>query len=269
MSGIFKFVWPVLVIIIVIIFIIFVTNSYTEINSGEVGVITLFGKPSSDILSPGLNWVNPFSTVHHMDLKIITTSIKSEAASSDLQMVDTSITLNYKLDGTKVIDLLTKIGKNSDIINSNIVQPAMSESFKAVVAHFTAEDLVNKRDLVSQEIQKLLNEKLNKNYMSVNSISITDFQFSKTFNEAIENKVTAQQQVLTAQNNLLRQKVENEIKISKAQAEASALNLQKSAITDELLKLREIENTSKAIDKWNGVLPIYTGSNIPLVKITN
>ncbi len=237
----------------------------SKIDSGEIGIQTLFGKPSGDLLSPGLNFINPFSSVHKIDLKIRSTNIDSEAASSDLQMVHTSVTLNYRVQSENVLKLFTTVSKDEEYIEKYIVNPAINESFKAVIAHFTAENLINKRDEVSKEVQKELSIKLNRTYLIVDSISITNFTFSKSFNDAIESKVTAQQQVLTAQNNFQRQKIENDIKVSKARAEAEALSLQKTAVTEELLKLREVENTAKAIEKWNGVLPTYT-ANVPFIK---
>jgi regulator of protease activity HflC (stomatin/prohibitin superfamily) len=245
-------------------------TSCSRIDSGEVGIITTFGKPSPEVLNPGIHFLNPLSLVNKIDLKIRTVETESEAASSDLQVVHTSITLNYKVDYANAVTLFTKVSKDEKYIENAIVKPFVNESFKAVVAHFTAENLINKRDLVSKEIQTILNDKLNKTYMDAVSISITDFKFSNSFNAAIEAKVTAQQQVLTTQNLLLKQKVDNEINLSKAQtesqaiilraeADAKALSLKKSAITDELIRLN-------AIEKWDGKLPIYSGNNLPFIK---
>lgn len=245
-------------------------NSCSRIDSGEVGVITTFGKPSEEVLNPGLHFLNPLSTVNKIDLKIRTVKTSSEAASSDLQMVHTEVVLNYKVDYKNVMLLFTKVSKSEDYIENSVVIPFINEAFKAVVAHFTAENLINKRDLVSSQIQELLNEKLNKSYLDAVSISVTNFQFSESFNAAIEKKVTAQQEVLTTQNHLARQKIENEITITqaqtqsaaiilKAEADAKALNLKRTSLTPELIQLN-------AIEKWNGVLPVYSGNSLPFIK---
>lgn len=243
--------------------------SCSTIGAGEVGIPTLFGKPNQEILSSGIHFINPLASIHKMDVRVQTLSSQSEAASSDLQIVDTTLTLNYQVDYKNALTLYVQIGGDPEYIKNSIVAPYINETFKSVVAHFTAEELINKRDIVSHEILNLLQKKLHDSYMNVTSVSITNFQFSKSFNEAIEKKVTAQQQVLTSQNNLARQKVENEIAITKAQtdaqavvlraeADAKALNLKKSAVTEEMIQLN-------AIEKWNGVLPIYT-SSVPFIK---
>ncbi|HEX9859768.1 MAG TPA: prohibitin family protein, partial [Nitrospirota bacterium] len=98
-------------------------------------------------------------------------------------------------------------------------------------------------------------------------ISITDFDFSKSFNDAIEAKQVAEQNVQKAQRDLQRIEVEAKQKIAQAGAEASALRLQRQEISPDLLKLREIENQKLAIEKWNGVLPQVTGESTPLINI--
>jgi regulator of protease activity HflC (stomatin/prohibitin superfamily) len=249
------------------LFILFCSMS--RIGAGETGVVTLFGNLRPQTLSSGIHFINPLTSVHKMNLRILTTSAKSEAASSDLQTVDTEITLNYSVNPLDVVNIYTKLGVDPEYFESYLINPAMSETFKAVVADFTAEELINKRAAVSRGITALLQKKLNEFGIIVQSVSITNFAFSKTFNTAIEAKVTAQQRVLTEQNNLQRIKVEAEQKIVQAQAEATALNLQKQAITPELLQLRQIENEKIAIDKWNGVMPLYTGSNLPFIMAKN
>ena len=109
--------------------------------------------------------------------------------------------------------------------------------------------------------------------MDVDDFNIVDFAFSDEFDEAIEQKVTAEQLKLKADMDLKRIEVEAEQKIASATGEAEALRLQKQEITPDLIKLREVEVKSKALDvqreavaKWNGVLPQVT-SGIPFIDI--
>lgn len=248
-----------------ILALILIYMSISIIGAGQVGIVTFFGKVEPETLKPGFHMLNPLAAVHSMNLRILTTEANSEAASSDLQTVDTKITLNYSINGEDAKNIYTRIGNNPDYFETSIINPAMSETFKAVVADFSAEELINKRDKVSKNIDAMLQEKLNPYGILVQSISITNFSFSKVFNLAIEAKVTAQQRVLTEQNNLARIEVEAKQKVVQAQAEATALNLQKQAITPELIQLRQTENQSAAIAKWDGRLPQYTGGQIPLI----
>ena len=67
---------------------------------------------------------------------------------------------------------------------------------------------------------------------------------------------------------LERIKVEAEQKVAQAKAEAESLKLQKQEVTNELLRLREIENQRKAIEKWDGRLPAtMMGNSVPFVQV--
>ena len=103
----------------------------------------------------------------------------------------------------------------------------------------------------------------------VESTAITDFKFSDSFTQAIEAKVTASQQMLKAETDLKRIQVEAQQKVTQAKAEADALNLQKQAITPELIELRKVEMQTKAVEKWDGKLPMYTGGAMPFLDVTS
>ena len=151
---------------------------------------------------------------------------------------------------------------------SKIITPAVQEAVKASTALYTAEDLIVKRPEVRDKIRGLLNERLSKHGVIVDEFSITNFSFSRSFTEAVEAKTTAEQQKLKAERDLLRIKVEAEQKIAQAKAEAESLKLQKQEVTNELLRLREIENQRKAIEKWDGRLPAtMMGNSVPFVQV--
>lgn len=236
----------------------------TTVPSGYVGIVTTFGRVT-DVISPGLNILNPFSFVTKISLQIFSTNTQSSAASSDLQNVETTIKLNYSINPVSAQKLFTQVGTDRSYIEQSIIDPAMNETFKSVVAQFNAEDLINERAKVSEQIQSVLEKKLNRYFINIQSVNITDFQFSKEFDKAIEQKVIAQQNISTEQNNLQKIKIEAEQKIVQAQADAQVLNLKKSAVTPELIQLKQVENNSLAIQKWDGHLPNYTGNNIPFI----
>jgi len=138
---------------------------------------------------------------------------------------------------------------------------------KAVAARYTAEQLITKRDTVSNTIRDLLAEALKKYGLAVDEVSITDFSFSKEFDRAIESKQTAEQMALKAQRDLDRIRIEAEQKVAAAKAEAEALRVQKQVVSKELIELRQIEVQKIAVEKWNGVLPQVTGNATPFINL--
>jgi regulator of protease activity HflC (stomatin/prohibitin superfamily) len=232
------------------------------VQNGTVGLQTTWGKVSSPPLSPGFYWYNPISsTIVILDTKVRTVADSSEAASKDLQNVQTQITLNYHLGALDPVNHFLRLGSDQLGLENNIVKPATSEAFKSIVAQFNAEELITKRELVSAQINVALAAKLKQYDLFVDSMSITNFSFSKGYSEAIEAKQIAEQHANKAKNDLNRITVEAQQKVVEARGQADAMQLQKSVVTPELIALKQLEIQSKMIEKWDGKLPTYSGAS--------
>jgi regulator of protease activity HflC (stomatin/prohibitin superfamily) len=120
---------------------------------------------------------------------------------------------------------------------------------------------------VRDAIGALLREKMQRHGLILDEFAIVNFAFSRSFAEAIENKVKAEQEKLKAERDLQRIEVEAKQKVASAKAEADALALQRQQITSDLLQLRKIENEREAIRKWDGKLPQVTGGNVPFIQL--
>lgn len=241
---------------------------FTVIPAGHRGVITTFGKVREEVLGEGLHFRIPIvNTVNKIDVRVQKGEGEGEAASKDLQTIHTKVALNYHLKPERVAITFRDIGGPEEV-GERIIVPAVQEAVKAATAQYTAEELISKRSEVRDRIRAYLVDRLGKHGILVDEFSIVNFDFSRSFNDAIEAKTTAEQLKLKAERDLQRIKVEAEQKVAQAQAEAQALKLQKQEITPELIKLREIEAQRMAIEKWNGVLPSVTGGAVPFIQVT-
>lgn len=249
---------------IIAIFIIF--GSFFIIKAGEEGVLLTFGKASMNAYNPGLHFKFPFiQKAIKMEVRTQKYEADASAASRDLQIVTAKIATNYHLISTEVPKIYNELGLG---YAERVIQPMEQEIVKATTSKFTAEELITKREDVRLEIKNIFTERLRERGIIVEEVSIINFDFSKSFNDAIEAKVTATQLKLKASMDLERIKIEKEQTITQAQAQAEALRLQRMEVTEELVRLRSIEVQSKAIDKWNGVLPQVTGGVIPFIEVT-
>ena len=117
------------------------------IQPGFVGVSVLLGGARDKGLEEGLNFVVPYLTsVHLMNIQIQKVEVGgNEAASRDLQVVRSTIVVNYRLERDKVVDLFRSIGKTYE---TTVIIPSVEEVFKAVTAHFAAEELITQRAVV-------------------------------------------------------------------------------------------------------------------------
>lgn len=229
-----------------------------KVDAGNVGIVKRNGNPIGE-LRPGLHLVNPlFDTVTDITTQTRIVKPSEDAASHDLQVVHIEVTVAYHVDPSHATDILVQL--NDDAVD-RVITPASLEAIKAVTAQYDVKELVGNRAKVRDGIDQMIAARLLSNHIFVDSVSITDFKFSKEFEQAIENKVTAEQQAEKAKNDLVRISTEAQQKVAAAKGEAEALRSQKLEITPELLQLRTIEMLN---NRWDGKLPdtILGGSGI-------
>lgn len=243
-----------------LVLLLLLLSTFGTIGAGERGVLLQFTAVTGTVYDEGLYFKIPLiQRVVRMDVKIQKEQIEASAASSDLQTVTSVVALNYHLNPERVANIYQEVGVD---YKSRIIDPAMQEAIKASTAQFTAEELITKREVVKEEIKQLLREKLQGRGIIVDEFNIVDFDFSKVFNEAIEMKVTAEQQALAAKNKLEQVKFEAQQRVEEAKGKADAITIEANALRDnpQLLELR-------ALEKWDGRLPYVTGGGIPFVSI--
>ncbi|TAG05078.1 MAG: prohibitin family protein [Cytophagia bacterium] len=225
--------------------------SITTVDSGSVGVVVRLGAVQPITLPEGVHFVLPFVTsVVEINTRIQKIEANATASSKDLQNVTSKVALNYQLSSQKAQTIYQTLGL--DYANS-IIQPTIQESIKSATARYTAEELITKRPQVKEDVYQYIKKRLAQNNILVTDFSIVDFSFSPEFNRAIESKEVAKQKALTAKNDLDRIKTEAEQAREAAAGQADAQKLLQQALDDRLLQL-------KAIEKWNGILPIVQGS---------
>ena len=256
----------ILFVVVAIIAALIVFKAYVIIEPGHRGVVVQLGATKPVVLNEGFHFKIPFiQEVIPIEVRVQKSQTQQTTSSKDLQVVNTVIAVNYRLEGDSVNKLYQEVGLGFE---ESIVDPAIGESLKAVTSQYTAEELISRRPEVSANVKETLSKKLARYYIRLDEINITEFNFSSEFNQAIEEKQIAEQQSLKANLDLQRIEIEAQQKIEQAKAEAESLSLQKDHVTIELVELRKIEAQIEAIRKWDGKLPIYTGSGmIPFINI--
>ncbi len=224
--------WVILVIIVVGILF----SSFGTIDSGERGVRVRLGNVIG-IVEPGLYFKLPFlEKVRKIDVRTQTVIYEREnplaSASADLQDVNIATVTNYHVDATKVMEVYTKY-KTLEAFETSVIRPAVRDTVKAIASQYPAGDLITKRPEFAEKVAQKLNERLEDTYIVVEQSNITDIQFSQSFTQAIESKVTATQNAEAAKNNLEKVKFEAQQTIETAKAQAEAIKIQAQAINSQ------------------------------------
>ena len=256
-----------------------------KVRNGNVAVVTRFGKAQDEVLEPGMSIKPYFSTLNPMSTQTQKVQIPLAAFSSDIQQVNAVVTLNYNVDKTNAVTLFREVGK--DYVGS-LMSPRIQENTKIVFSHYTAENLVQKRDTLSAEILVLMQEDLAPYGINVSAVAIEDIDFTDAFTNAVEAKQVATQEKLTAQTQQERLTMEAEAQAERATIEATAAaERQKIAAEAEAYSVTvkakaEAEAnekiaaslTQELIDYikaqlWNGQMPSVMGDATPILDMTD
>ena len=253
--------------IIAVLLLITVFSSIAVVPAGSTGVVTTFGKVSDTVMQEGLNFKVPFvQNVAIISNKIQKQEVEAAAVSKDLQTVSSNIAVNYRVGLQSSANIYKNIGSDYETI---VLLPAVQESMKSVSAKYTAEELITKRAQVGEEIKKTLEEKVNEYGIMIEKFNIVNFDFSQEFNQAIEAKQVAEQNLIKTKTEqeqaIVVAEAEAKKKVIAAQAEADAISKKAKAQADANKLLNASLNDTiveyEKVQKWNGELPKATGSN--------
>jgi prohibitin 2 len=233
-----------------------------KVNERQAAVITRFGKVV-DIRTAGwyfkVPWLDNVAAVYDAGVQSI--SAEAAAATKDQQTVKIKVNVQYQIDTSKANEIF-KLVPNQKQLDELIVPPIIQEAVKSTSAKFSASELLEKRDFVKTGTEEALNSRLKEYYIVIKTVNIENLDFSEAYDKAIEQKVIAEQQVLQAQQRLNQEKLETEIKITKAKGDAES-----TKIKGEALKANPETIEKDKVDKWDGKLPQVTGAGSNIINL--
>lgn len=247
-------------------------SSMTKVDTGCTGVRVVLGSVQSGAFDAGFHFKTPFiEKVVDVNNKVQKIEVDAASTSKDLQAINSTLAVNYYLAKESSIAMYKNIGLSYE---DTILQPAIQEAAKSVMAQYRAEELIQRRGEVSIAIQEAISDKVIDYGLIIKEFNITNFQFSKAFDEAIEQKLVAEQNKIKAATeneqrvaaaeadaNEAKARAEGEAEAAKikAQGEAEAIKAKADAQAEANKKLEKslTENVlqNKAIEKWNGQYP--------------
>ena len=261
-------------VIALIVIGVITAAAVTIVDAGHRGVLLHWNAVDLTIapLDEGLHFVVPFAdSVVQMEVRTLKFIKATSSASKDLQTVSTEVTVNYHPSVESIHYLYKEVGLDYE---SRIIQPAIEEVVKQVTANYNAEELITKRPLVKSDIEIEIGKRLSEYNIQTDVVSITDFQFSVLFAQAIESKVEAEQKAFKAENDLRRIQVEAlqseavaqgiaKANIAQAEGEALAIKIINQALASNPWYLEWLK-----IQAWDGTLPLVVGQGgTPFIQI--
>ena len=154
-----------------------------------------------------------------LSVRVQKQEISAEASSKDLQDVFTDVALNWHIIPEEANAIFQQIGDENSVIE-RIIDPAIEEVLKAVMAKYTAEEIITKRGEVKAGVDEALTSRLVSYHIAVDDISLVHVHFSERFDDAVEAKQIAEQQAKRAGFVALKALKEAETKVNLAKGEA-------------------------------------------------
>jgi len=240
-----------------VVMIIGISGPFVEVPAGNVGVVTNFGQVQTVTLEPGLHVVVPIlQHVTNVDTRVQPHEFQEiDAASKELQTVKLTGVMNYHIDGQYASDLFQRVGTD---FAAKIIDPAFNDFIKTVVPDYSVNDILAKRDEIRSLAKAQLANNLSQYHIIVDDIYIANIAFSDAFQQAIEAKQVAQQQVQTEQQILAQKQIQAQqvVAAAKGQADATvalaegqskANGLLNASLTDKILQNQYIQKLTDKI----------------------
>lgn len=264
--------------IVLIVVIILAFSMIKTVPTGYTGILTSFGKVEPNTVSAGVHVIAPWQKIVKLDNRTQKVSVETDTFSKDIQQVKVSLAVNFCIDQATAQELYKTVGVN---YYESVVLPRILENVKAVVAEYSAENLVAKRGELSDEILTRLTDDAAAYGINIISISVEDIDFTDEFTDAVERKQVATQNKLAAETEQAQKTMEEqaaadravisakakaeqdviaanaELEVTKIQAEAALYAGEKEAEMNKRIAESLTPNLVKYyyIKQWEGVLP--------------
>ncbi|WP_370589521.1 prohibitin family protein [Tychonema sp. LEGE 07203] len=235
-------------------------NSFVVINPGEAGVVSILGKATDGALLEGFHIRPPLiSKVDVYDVTVQKFEVPAQSATKDLQDLNASFAINFRLDPARVVDIRRTQGTLDNIV-SKIIAPQTQEAFKTAAALRTAEQSITQRSELKRDFDAALKQRLSKYDVIVLDTSVVNIRFSTDFAKAVEEKQVAEQRAQRAVYIAQEAEQQAQADINRAQGRAEAQRL-----LAETLKAQggQLVLQKEAIEAWRS-----GGAQMPKVLVT-
>jgi prohibitin 1 len=251
--------------IVAFVLVILFFTAVARVESGNVGVLTLFGRVTGEVLPEGIHLVSPFKTNNEMSIR--TQEIKESASvpSSEGLVMNLDTSLIFHVDPAKASDVYQKIGPNYQAV---LIEPNLRAAIREATASHSANALyTGEREMVAKQIFDQLAGLLGQRGFIVESILLRDIQLPATLKSSIESKQQAEQEALAMSFRLQKETQEAQRKRIEAQGIRDFQQIVAQGISPQLLEWKGIEATENLAKSPNSKV-VVIGNNkngLPLI----
>jgi regulator of protease activity HflC (stomatin/prohibitin superfamily) len=249
----------------VVLILLLLLWSTTSIPTGNVGVLTLFGRVTGETLAEGIHLINPLKSVQKLSVQTQSLKESANVPSNEGLIMALDTSLLFRLDKTKAAYVYQTMGEP---YVERVVEPTLRAAIRTATSAHSANALyTSARELVQAQIKKDLTDQLSPRGVIVEDVLLRDVQLPPMLKSSIEAKQQAEQDALRMSFILQKEKQEAERKRIEAQGIADFQKIVAQGISAQLLEWKGIEATEKLATSSNSkVIVIGNPKNgLPLV----
>jgi regulator of protease activity HflC (stomatin/prohibitin superfamily) len=253
--------------------------SFVQIDAGEVGVQTLYGKVQNDVLTSGLHFINPLMDVHKMDVKTLNytmSAVRDEGAkegddairvlTSDGLEVIIDLTVLYRVLPTEAPRIFREIGLD---YTDKVVRPIARTRIRDNAVYYDAVSLYSsKRDEFQRRIFESISSEFQKRGLVVEQLLIRNISLPQAVKASIEQKMTAEQDAQKMQYVLQKEQQEAQRKRVEAQGIADYQRIISESLTDRQLQYEFIKAQLEIAKSPNAKVILMGKSSTPVMLDT-
>jgi len=255
----------VLTVVILVLLFFMGACSITKVDTGNVGILTKFGRVTGDVLPEGIHLIDPLKSSNQLTVRTQEQKESASVPSSEGLIMTLEASLLFHLDKDRAADVYQRLGSDYQV---KIVEPTLRSAMREATSSHGANALyTGERELVAKEIESNLASQLSARGIVVEKILLRDIQLPESLKRSIELKQAAEQESLAMQFKLQKEKQEADRKRIEAQGIKDFQTIVAQGITPGLLEWKGIEATEKFAASPNSKVIIVGNSKngLPLV----
>jgi regulator of protease activity HflC (stomatin/prohibitin superfamily) len=261
---------------LVVIVLGFLISCIKQIDAGEIGVQSLFGKVQDEVLPSGLNLINPLVDVKEVDVRTQNYTMSGVHNEGDVEGDDAirvltadglevviDLTVLYHIQASEAPKIVREIGLD---FKNVVVRPITRTKIRDNAVYYTAVDLYSvKRDEFQARIFKTIEENLKQRGFVLEQLLVRNITLPATVKASIEEKIKAEQEAQKMEFVLQKERQEAERKRVEAQGIADYQKIISSGLGDKQLQYEQLQVMKGLITSPNAKVIIMGGSRTPLI----
>lgn len=252
------------------------SSAVVQVDAGEVGVQSVFGKVQSSTLNSGLNFVNPLAKVVVFDAKTQNYTMSSVHDEGDRQGDDAirvltadglevvvDLTVLFRIIPSEAPRVLREIGED---YKDKVVRPITRTMIRDNAVYYDAVALYSlKRNEFQQRIYQDIEKNFKKRGLVLEQLLIRNINLPTSVKQTIESKINAEQDAQKMQFVLQKEKQEAERKRVEAQGIADYQKILSTGLSDKQLQYESIIAQKELAKSPNAKVIIMGGKSAPII----